>query len=128
MSKATYNRLLLSAAAVLAASTGFEQGFGQAEIQLHLLQQPGWEPRAREGRGEVRVWAEYRAPQRPLGAENLVDYAAATVAGSRSFDDHQKPSDRQWLLSRVSLLKRKTRIGNHTERIQRFSQSVEYVP
>jgi hypothetical protein len=63
MSKATYYRLILSAAALLAASSAF----AQVEIQLRPRQLPGWDHHSREGRCAIRVWVDNRAEVRLRG-------------------------------------------------------------
>ncbi len=63
MSKSTYYRLLLAAAAVLGASVCF----GQSEIQLRARQMPGWDLRQREGNCQIRVWVDNQAEVRLRG-------------------------------------------------------------
>ena len=58
-------------------------GFAQIEIQLRLGQQPGWDPRAREGRCQVRVWVDHQAELRMRGDGILV----RTLEGGRSYDE-----------------------------------------
>src|SRR5258705_12175384 len=79
MSKVTYNRLLVGTAALLVASTGF----AQADIQLRARQMPGWDPNAREGRCEIRVWVDNRAEVRMRGDQIFV----RTVEGSKGRDE-----------------------------------------
>lgn len=68
-----------AAAALLFASVGF----AQVEIQLRVRQQPGWDPRAREGRCEVRVWVDHQAELRMRGDGVFV----RTLEGARSYDE-----------------------------------------
>jgi hypothetical protein len=79
MSNVTYNRLFRGATAPLAASADF----GQAEIQLHQRQLPGWDARGREGRCEVHVWVDNRAEVRMRGDGIFVK----TLEGSPSRDE-----------------------------------------
>src|SRR5690348_5242934 len=79
MSKTTYHRLFLAAAAVLVASACF----GQSEIQLRAKQLPGWDARAREGRCEIRVWVDNRAEVRMRGDAIFV----RTLEGSKGRDE-----------------------------------------
>jgi len=67
------------AAALLFSSAGF----AQIEIHVRLGQQPGWDPRAREGRCEVRVWVDRRAELRMRGDGIVV----RTLEGGRSYDE-----------------------------------------
>ena len=76
---ATYNRLFVVAAAVLASGACF----GQAEIQLRARQLPGWDSRAREGRCDIRVWVDNRAEVRMRGDGIFVK----TVEGARGHDE-----------------------------------------
>lgn len=74
-----YNRLFATAAVVLVSSACF----GQAEIQLRARQLPGWDPRAREGRCEIRVWVDNRAEVRMRGDGIFVK----TVEGAKGHDE-----------------------------------------
>ena len=58
-------------------------GFAQVEIQLRVGQKPGWDPRAREGRCEVRVWVDHHAELRLRGDGIVV----RTLEGARSYDE-----------------------------------------
>jgi hypothetical protein len=119
MSKVTYNRLFLGAAALLLASAGFAQN----EIQLRPRQMPGWDARAREGRCEVRVWVDNRAEVRMRGDGIFV----RTLEGSRSHDEGSQCSQplpynsvldfqiRQTAgRSRVNLAQEPSRMNNYT--------------
>src|SRR5579872_5337894 len=77
-SKFTSKRFIV-AAAVLASGACF----GQAEIQLRARQLPGWDPRAREGRCEVKVWVDNRAEVRMRGDGIFVK----TLQGAPSHDE-----------------------------------------
>jgi hypothetical protein len=79
MSKMKYIAYSVIAAALLFSSVGF----AQVEIQLRVRQQPGWDPRAREGRCEVRVWVDHLAELRMRGDGIFV----RTVEGARSYDE-----------------------------------------
>jgi hypothetical protein len=69
---------------VIAAALLFSDvGFAQVEIQLRVRQQPGWDPRAREGRCEVRVWVDHQAELRMRGDGVFV----RTLEGARSYDE-----------------------------------------
>ena len=57
--------------------------FAQVDIQLRVRQLPGWNPQAREGRCEVRVWVDHLAELRLRGDEIFVH----TVEGARSYDE-----------------------------------------
>jgi len=79
MSKLRYSAYSRIAAALLFSSAGF----AQVDIQIRLGQQPGWDPRAREGRCEVRMWVDHQAELRIRGEAISV----RTVAGGRSYDE-----------------------------------------
>lgn len=122
MSKITSNRLFLIAAAVLVSSACF----GQAEIQLRARQLPGWDPRAREGRCEIRVWVDNRAEVRMRGDGIFVK----TVEGARGHDEGSQCSQplpynnvRNFQVrqtagrSQVSLAQEPSRMNNYTAMI-----------
>jgi hypothetical protein len=67
-------------AATLLLSTA---AFAQVDIQLRVRQLPGWNPQAREGRCELRVWVDHQAELRLRGDEVFVH----TVEGARSYDE-----------------------------------------
>lgn len=67
------------AAALLFSGTAF----AQVEIQLRVGQQPGWDPRAREGRCELRLWVDHMAELRLRGDRISV----RTLEGGRSYDE-----------------------------------------
>lgn len=67
------------AAAVLFSSVVFAQG----DIQLRIGHQPGWDPRAREGRCELRVWVDHHAELRIRGD----GISVRTLEGARSYDE-----------------------------------------
>jgi hypothetical protein len=107
------------AAALLFSSVGF----AQIDIQVRLGQQPGWDPRSREGRCEVRMWVDHQAELRIRGDAISV----RTVAGGRSYDEgsscnHPLPYNsigdfqvRQTAgRNRVSLVQRPNRMNNFT--------------
>jgi hypothetical protein len=79
MSKTTYIAYSRIAAAVFFSGVGF----AQIDIQLRVRQQPGWDPRAREGRCEVRVWVDHQAELRIRGDGIFV----RTLEGARSYDE-----------------------------------------
>jgi hypothetical protein len=58
-------------------------GFAQSEMQMRVRQQPGWAPRAREGRRDVRVWVDHQAQLRIRGDSISV----LTVEGARCYDE-----------------------------------------
>ena len=106
-------------AALLFASAGFSQ----IEIQLRVRQQPGWDPRAREGRCEVRVWVDHQAELRIRGDGIFV----RTVEGARSYDEGSACSQplpynsiRDFRLrqtagrNRVNLVQEPSRMNNYT--------------
>lgn len=57
--------------------------YGQVEIQLRVGQQPGWDPRAREGRCELRLWVDHTAELSMRGDRIFV----RTLEGGRSYDE-----------------------------------------
>jgi len=77
MSKAICMRFVAGALLACAAASG------QSDIQLRARQLPGWDPRAREGRCEVRVWVDNRAEVRMRGDSIFV----RTLEGSRGHDE-----------------------------------------
>jgi len=72
-------------AAVLLFST---VGFAQIDIQVRLGEQPGWDPRAREGRCEVRMWVDHQAELRIRGDVISV----RTLEGAKSYDEGSRCS------------------------------------
>jgi len=70
---------LICSAALLTASAAL----GQSEMQMRARQQPGWDVRAREGRGEIRVWVDNRAEVRMRGDTIFV----RTLEGSKGRDE-----------------------------------------
>jgi hypothetical protein len=122
MSRSTYKRLFVAAAAMLASSVCF----GQAEIQLRARQLPGWDPRARDGRCEIRVWVDNRAEVRMRGDGIFVK----TVEGARGHDEGSECSQplpynnvRNFQVrqtagrSQVSLAQEPSRMNNYTAMI-----------
>jgi hypothetical protein len=79
MSKIKYSACCRIAAVVLFASAGFAQN----ESQFRVRPQPGWDPRAREGRCDVRIWVDHLAELRIRGDVISV----RTVEGARSYDE-----------------------------------------
>jgi hypothetical protein len=79
MSKTSFHRVLLAGAILLAATSAF----GQVESQLRARQLPGWDPRAREGRCQIRMWVDNRAEVRMRGDTIFV----RTLEGSRGRDE-----------------------------------------
>jgi hypothetical protein len=79
MSNRKYVACSRIAVALLFSSLGFAQG----EIQFRVRQQPGWDPRAREGRCEMRVWVDHHAELRIRGDGIFV----RTLEGARSYDE-----------------------------------------
>ena len=67
------------ATSVLLASAAL----AQIEAQVRLGQQPGWDPRSREGRCEVRVWVDHLAELRLRGDRIVV----RALEGGRSYDE-----------------------------------------
>ncbi len=107
----------------IAAVLFLSAGFAQSEIQLRVRQQPGWDPRAREGRCEVRVWVDHQAELRIRGDGIFV----RTVEGARSYDEGSACSQplpynsiRDFRLSqtagrnRVALVQEPNRMNNYT--------------
>ncbi len=76
MNHTTYFRI---AAGLLFSSAAW----AQIEIQVRLGQQPGWDPRSREGRCEVRVWVDHMAELRLRGDRIVV----RALEGGRSYDE-----------------------------------------
>jgi len=116
MSSRNYYRI---AVALLFASVGF----AQIEIQFRVRPQPGWDPRAREGRCEVRVWVDHSAELRIRGDGIFV----RTTEGARSYDEgstcsHPLPynSIRDFQVrqtagrNRVNLVQQPNRANNYT--------------
>lgn len=68
---------------IVAALVFASAGMAQVEIQLRVRQQPGWDPRAREGRCDVRVWVDHQAELRMRGDGIFV----RTLEGARSYDE-----------------------------------------
>jgi|SRR5689334_1438755 len=79
MSKIKCSAFCRIAAVVLFASVGLAQN----ESQFRIRQQPGWDPRAREGRCDVRMWVDHLAELRIRGDVISV----RTVEGARSYDE-----------------------------------------
>jgi hypothetical protein len=79
MSKRRFHRSFLIAATVFMSTAAF----GQVDIQLRTRQLPGWDPRTREGRCEIRVWVDNRAEVRMRGDTIFV----RTLEGSRGRDE-----------------------------------------
>jgi hypothetical protein len=79
MSKTKYIAYSRIAAALLFSSVSF----AQIEIQLRVGHQPGWDPRAREGRCELRVWVDHLAELRIRGD----GISVRTLEGARSYDE-----------------------------------------
>lgn len=111
-----YSRI---AAALIFSSAGF----AQVDIQLRVRQQPGWDPRAREGRCEVRVWVDHLVELRMRGDGIFVH----TLEGARSYDEGSACSQPIPLNSirdfhirqiagrnRVNLVQAPTRMNNYT--------------
>lgn len=67
------------AAALLLSSAAF----AQVEIQIRVGQKPGWDPRAREGQCELRVWVDHHAELRLRGDGIFV----RTLEGAKSYDE-----------------------------------------
>ena len=84
MSKTKYSACFRIAAALLFSSVGF----AQFDIQIRLGQQPGWDPRAREGRCEVHIWVDHHAEVRMRGDGIFV----RTLEGGKSYDEGSKCS------------------------------------
>ena len=114
------NHIVRAGIAALVLSSA---GFAQIEIQLRVRQQPGWDPRAREGRCEVRVWVDHQAELSIRGDRIFV----RTVEGARSYDEGSACSQplpynsvRDFRLrqtagrSRVNLLQEPNRMNNYT--------------
>ncbi len=57
--------------------------FAQMDNQLRLGRRPGWDPRVREGRCEMRVWVDHHAELR-LRGEGI---SVRTLEGGRSYDE-----------------------------------------
>lgn len=114
-----YASLLQLSAMLLFSSSAL----AQIDIQIRLRQQPGWDPRAREGRCEVRVWVDHLAELRMRGDQIFV----RALEGSRSYDEgsscnHPLPynSIRDFQIrqmdgrNRVKLVQRPNRQNNFT--------------
>ena len=119
MSKMKHSAYLRMAAGLLLSSAGF----AQIEIQVRLGRQPGWDPRSREGRCEVRVWVDHVAELRLRGDRIVV----RALEGGRSYDEgsacsHPVPynSVRDFQVrqiagrNRVNLRQEPSRINNYT--------------
>jgi hypothetical protein len=100
--------------------------FGQADMQLHARQMPGWDARAREGRCDIRLWVDNRAEVRMRGDTIFV----RTLEGSRGRDEGSSCSQslpynsvnnfqiRQTAgRSRINLAQEPTRMNNYTAMI-----------
>lgn len=74
--KRIFSLLLLMLPAAAAA-------LAQIDLQLRVGRQPGWDPEAREGRCEVRVWVDHSAELRLRGDNIFV----RTLEGGRSYDE-----------------------------------------
>jgi hypothetical protein len=79
MSKMNYILYSKIAAALLFSSAAH----AQIDIQLRVGQKPGWDPRAREGSCELRVWVDHHAELRIRGDGIFV----RTLEGARSYDE-----------------------------------------
>ena len=75
-------------ATVAAALLFSSVGFAQIDVQVRLGKQPGWDPRAREGRCEVRMWVDHQAELRIRGDVISV----RTLEGARSYDEGSRCS------------------------------------
>jgi hypothetical protein len=108
---------------IAAALVFSSAAFAQIDIQLRVRQQPGWDPRAREGRCEVRVWVDHLAELRIRGD----GISVRTVEGARSYDEgsacsHPLPynSIRDFQIrqiagrNRVNLVQEPNRMNNYT--------------
>jgi hypothetical protein len=122
MSKTECNRLFVAAVAVLVSSACF----GQSEIQLRARQLPGWDPRVREGRCEIRVWVDNRAEVRMRGDGiflKTVDGAKSHDEGSQCTQPIPYNSVRDFQVrqtagrSRVNLAQEPSRMNNYTAMI-----------
>lgn len=112
------------ASSVLAAVLLFPTtGFAQFEIQFRVRQQPGWDPRASQGRCEVRLWVDHQAELRMRGDGIFV----RTLEGARSYDEGSACSQpipylavRDFQIrqiagrNRVSLAQQPNRMNNYT--------------
>ena len=56
--------------------------------QIRFGQQPGWDPRAREGSCEVHIWVDHHAEMRLRGDRIFV----RTLEGAKSYDEGSKCS------------------------------------
>jgi hypothetical protein len=108
---------------IAAALLFSNSSFAQVEIHLRFGQQPGWDPRALEGRCEVRMWVDHQAELRIRGDGIIV----RTVEGARSYDEgsacsHPLPynSIRDFQVrqtagrNRVNLVQQPNRMNNYT--------------
>jgi hypothetical protein len=84
MSKINYSSYFRIAAALLFSGVGF----AQVDIQIRFGQQPGWDPRAREGRCEVHIWVDHHAEVRLRGDGIFV----RTLEGAKSYDEGSRCS------------------------------------
>jgi hypothetical protein len=122
MSRNTLYRLFLVAATVFTSSAAF----GQFEVQLRARQLPGWDPRAREGRCEIRMWVDNRAEVRMRGDSIFV----RTIEGAKGRDEGSEctqplpyNSVRDFQVrqtagrSRVTLAQEPNRMNNYTAMI-----------
>src|SRR5437899_9437207 len=83
------SRMKSSFCSTIAAALLFSTvGFAQIDIQVRLGQQPGWDPRAREGRCEVRMWVDHQAELRIRGDVISV----RTLEGAKSYDEGSRCS------------------------------------
>jgi hypothetical protein len=97
--------------------------FAQVDIQLRPGHQPGWDPRSREGRCELRVWVDHHAELRLRGDAVTV----RTFEGAKSYDEgsscsHPLPYDgiRDFRIRQtagrnpVNLVRPPSRMNNYT--------------
>jgi hypothetical protein len=119
MSKTKWSLYFRIAAALLFSSVAF----AQVDVQIRFGQQPGWDPRAREGRCEVHVWVDHHAELRIRGDGIFV----RTLEGAKSYDEGSRCSQplpynsigdfqiRQIAgRNRVDLVQRPNRMNNFT--------------
>jgi len=77
------SRRYIAHSAIAAALLFSSVAFAQIDIQLKFGHQPGWNPQAREGRCEVRVWVDHHAELRIRG-EGI---SLRTLEGAKSYDE-----------------------------------------